>query len=669
MKHLLTDKFFLKLSLALIIGIISCEFLPIYLGLVIPIVTLFSIYLIQYIFKIQNRPWRSIALFSTMIFFGFGLHYYNFYFIKEKSEKQLEEVFNKKTTYLVRIEEKPEIRETSIKLKVTLLGVYANQIKYSFSQKMILYLDPTIQVDSMNYGDLYRVYGAINYPTPPLNPNEFDYKKWLTRNHIFATGYSNQIEYLKDNKSTLSAIKYIPLKARDFFEKRIEKYVKDKNSLDIAKSILIGVKTNIDPEIYDAYAATGTVHILSVSGIHFAIFFLLISKMIDFIIPKKYNVYGFFPKQFFSFFYALITGFNPPVFRSFLMLFFLDLQKTTKSPQSPYNVLFLSAFIILIYDSNQLFNVGFLLSYAALLGLMILQPRIERKIEFKNKLNRYAWSITTGLFSAWLFTLPLTLFFFNKVSFLGMLSNFLVIPIAQIILNLGFAFLILSPIPIEIIHKWIGNILNGLLWVQNEIILFFEQIPLSFFDKIFLTEIEFFLILCILFFFCYFLIQKNKQSIYIIGILIITFTLVNTFNSVKKREETHWIFFNLRKFTAFGYKKSQNLYLFTDSLDSKTYDFSVQPYINLYQIDSVYQYSLKSSFRNQKMLFGIDSIQKPEYFLCSKENKSIWKYNFNRTNNIIFAKNMGTYYQKKNKNKYNPIHVQSDTSKALMIKR
>jgi competence protein ComEC len=203
MKHLLTDKFFLKLSLALLIGIISCEFLPIYLGLVIPIVIFFSIYLIQYFFKIQNRSWRSIALFSTLIFFGFGLHYYNFYFIKEKSEKQLYQIINKETTYLVRIEEKPEIRETSIKLKVTLLGVYANQKKYSFSQKMILYLDPTIQVDSMNYGDLYRVYGAINYPTPPLNPNEFDYKKWLTRNHIFATGYSNQIEYLIFLKNVL----------------------------------------------------------------------------------------------------------------------------------------------------------------------------------------------------------------------------------------------------------------------------------------------------------------------------------------------------------------------------------------------------------------------------------------------------------------------------------
>ena len=669
MKHLLTDKFFLKLSLALIIGIISCEFSPIYLGLFIPILILFSIYFIQYIFKIQNRPWKSIALFSAMIFFGFGLHYYNFYFIKDKSEKQLEEVFNKETTYLVRIEEKPEIRETSIKLKVTLLGIYANQKKNSFSQKMILYLDPALQVDSMKYGDLYRVFGAINSPTPPLNPNEFDYKKWLTRNHVFATGYSKHIEFLEPVKSKWLSLEYIPLKARDFFEKRIEKYVKDKNSLDIAKSILIGVKTTIDPEIYDAYAATGTVHILSVSGIHFAIFFLFISKMIDFIIPKKYNVYGFFPKQFFSFFYALITGFNPPVFRSFLMLFFLDLQKTTKSPQSPYNVLFLSAFIILIYDTNQLFNVGFLLSYAALLGLMILQPRIERKIEFKNKLNRYAWSITTGLFSAWLFTLPLTLFFFNKVSFLGMLSNFLVIPIAQIILNLGFAFLIFSPIPFEIMHEWIGNLLNGLLWIQNKIILFFEKVPFSYFDEIYLTEMEFLLILSILFFFCYFLIQKNKRSIYILGVLILVFSLVNTVNTINKTKEEHWIMFNLRKYIAFGFKQNRNLYLFSDSLDSKTFDFSIQPYISLYQIDSVHQFSLRSSFRNQKMLFGVDSIQNPYYFILSKENKSVWKYNFNRSNNVIFAKNMGAYYQKNKENIYNPIHVQSDTTKALMIQK
>lgn len=668
MKHLLTDKFFLKLCIATILGIICCEFLPFLLGILIPFFVFLFIYVIQFFFKIQNRSWKSIALFSIILFLGYGLHYFNFYFVKEKSEKQLLQILNKETTYLVRVEEKPEVRETSTKLKVTLLSVYFNQTNYSFSQKMILYLDPAIKTDSIKYGDLYRVYGAINYPTPPLNPNEFDYKKWLSRNHIFATGYSRYIVFFSNQKSIFLSLKYLPLMARDFFENRIEKYVKDKNSLDIAKSILIGVKTNIDPEIYDAYAATGTVHILSVSGIHFAIFFLLISKLIDFLIPKKYNTYGFFPKQIFSFFYALITGFNPPVFRSFLMLFFLDLQKTTKSPQSSFNVLFLSAFIILIYDTNQLFNVGFLLSYAALLGLMILQPRIEQKIEFKNFISRYTWTILTGLFSAWLFTLPFTMFYFNKMSFLGMLSNFFVIPIAQIILNLGFAFLILSPIPIEMLHQWIGNILNGLLWIQNEIILFFEKIPLSFFDNIYTTDFEFVLILCILFFFCYFLIQKNKRTIYIIGILITTFTIVNTLNIINKSKEEHWILFNLRKYTAFGYKKSKNLFIFTDSLDSKTFDFSVKPYLNLYHIDSVYQYPLSSSFKGKKMIFGVDALQSPEYFICSKENKLIWKYNIVNTKNVIFAKNMGLYYQSKNKEKYKPIYIQSDTSKAIIIK-
>lgn len=667
-RFLLTDKLFLKLTIALIIGIYSIAFFEVKLALCIPILTFGILQLGIHLFKVNQPKLIEHILFVSFIYLSMGLHYLNSsYHFQTKSIHHAQFV-DKEVPYLFRIDEKPIRRSSSTKIQGALVAVKISDSTIPIHNQMILYLPSEIQTDSWAYGDHISLYGKINSPLPPLNPEEFDYKSWLYRNHIYLTAYSTQIKKTQFEVSWIQNILYFPLKARDYFENELTKYIPTKQNLNIAKSLLIGVRSDMDQEILDAYSATGTIHILSVSGTHFAVFFFMLSLFFK-RLPKRFEYASFFIKQMLCFGYALITGFSPPVFRSFLMLFFVDLKNVTHSRPNSFNILFFTASIILLYDTNQLFDIGFLLSYQSVLGLMLFYRKIFQKLEFKNWVAIKIWEIASGSFAAWSATVPLSIFFFHKFSLLGMLSNLFVVPISFGILCTGYIFLVLSKI--KFIGITLGWFIDKLLSLQNGIISFFEKIPFAFIDNLYLNIFQT-LVLTILVYLCIkFMIQKTRSSLYACGFCFILFLGSVLIHKHQAREQNGWILFNMRKKTTYGYKHQNHFILFADSMDKKTYDFSIKPFVCLHHIDSIQKVPLHTKFIKIPMKIGIDTSQHPQYLILSKENKPYWKKKRQFESPIILSKNMGFYYRNKIKNEIQLTEnqnmlIQEDTSRAFV---
>lgn len=643
-RFLLTDKLFLKLSIALSIGICSVEFLPFPFSLLSPILLLVLLQIGVKIFKnIQPKLVEQI-FYTLFIYLSMGLHFLNGAFNYQSQTKSFPLFVDKEISYLFRIDEKPIKRSTSTKIQGELVAVKVGDSTLPIHSQMILYLPTEININDWTYGDNISLYGKINPPIPPLNPEEFDYKKWLYRNHIYLTAYSANAKKIGHTANFIQKICYLPAKARDYFEMELSKFIPKKQNLDIAKSLLIGVRSDMDSEILDAYSATGTIHILSVSGTHFAVFFFMLSFLFK-SISKRMPYTTFFSKQLLCFAYALITGFSPPVFRSFLMLFFVDMQQVTKSRSNPFNILFLTACLILLFDTNQLFDIGFLLSYQSVLGLMVFYKKIYNKIEISNWFGNKAWQIISGSFAAWMATLPLSIFFFHKFSLFGMMSNLFVVPVSFGVLCSGYIFLLVSKIPyFGLILGWIIDLL---LTIQNKIILYFEKIPFAFIDNLYLSAFQTILFTLTLFILIKFLIQKTRHNLYLLGILCL---ILLGSQLVRNHYTTHtngWIHFNLRKQTAFGYKYRRQFILFADSMDKKTFDFSIRPFVCYYDIDTIKKVPLNAQFQSIPMKLGISTSQNPEILILCKENKSFWKKQREFESNIILSKNMGNYYRSK----------------------
>jgi hypothetical protein len=134
-----------------------------------------------------------------------------------------------------------------------------------------------------------------------------------------------------------------------------------------------------------------------------------------------------------------------------------------------------------------------------------------------------------------------------------------------------------------------------------------------------------------------------------------------------------WIHFNLRKQTAFGYKYRRQFILFADSMDKKTFDFSIRPFVCYYDIDTIQKLPLHAQFKSIPMKLGISTGQNPENLILCKENKPFWKKKRQFESPIILSKNMGYYYRNKMKNEIQlaenqEMRIQEDTSRAFFWK-
>lgn len=650
---LLTDLLFLKVCLAFVIGIISAEYIRDYKVFLIPLLIAFIAFTTYKSLRIARSKSTDILFFSGIIICGIlfhlsAIHRANESISKLKSFDAIEAI------HWVRIDDKPIQKANSQAINVTLLASkYAEKQAENLSQKIIIYIPKEIIIDSNYSGKIYQIKGKLSIPKPPKYSFEFNYQEWLKRKGIYATMYSREIVLVGQFNSILYQTIHFPNKLRDYYETIIEKYVPDSSASDIAKSLLIGVRTDIDKELYNDYSDTGTIHILSVSGMHFGILILFLDFLLSFFIKNERLRIAI--KQPILLIYALMTGFSPPVLRSFLMFLLLDLGKLSKEKTSSYNILFLSAFLILLIDTHQLFDLGFQLSYMAILGIMLFYNRMVWKLQFENKILNWAWQSTVTMFAAWLFTLPLAIFYFHKFSFLGMLSNYIVLPIVVVVMYLGFGLMLLSKI--DIAADALGYLLSLSISIQNKIIHFFSQVPLasiypiyiSFWGMLFLVLTVFILVL--------FLRLKDKNSLRYLFMFLFIFLCSYWIHPYTQSKSSNWYLAPNSKQTIIAFQKGNRLVVFADSIDARTQDFFIEKLKIYSSVDTIVRYGLFAYFDSIPMKYGVSLASHPSLLILCKENKNIWSDAINKRDSFILGANLG--YKKeelireiKSKNKY-----------------
>lgn len=641
-RYLLTDLLYFKLWVALAIGIFSSEYIEnITLSFLVPLFVLILLQSSHYLLKIKRSKWADNAIFSSVVLFGVVLHLFSEY-RAEIALKSISPFLNEEAYHHVRIENKPIEKKNSYQIEGRLLQSSINNTPQSFYQKIYIYIPKSKIKNDFDYGSILQFKGKVTEPSKPHYDFEFDYHQFLKRKQIYITLYSKQIVNIGKDNSLLFQLGKFPYRVRDYFENEIDRYIKEPSANDIAKSILIGVKTDIDRPLYQAYSDTGAIHILSISGLHFGILILFLEFLLSFVI--KNETYRFYLKHSISFSYALITGFNAPIFRSFLMFLFLDLSKISRAKTSSFNILFLSAFIILLYDSNQLFDLGYQFSYAALLGIMLMYNKIIWKIEFNHFTFNFMWKSAVTLFAAWLFTAPLSIYYFHKISLLGSLSNFIVVPFTTGIMYVGFIFMICSKIPF--LGDLLGQLLSYLVSAQNYLIIWFSKIPLAQISSIYSNKIILLTSIFSILFFNLFLRLKDKVSF---RFFIFSFALMLSFSSffpyqAKKKDE--WFLMGSYQHTGIIYSNHNKVFILADSIEERQKEFFIQSLLAHRSADSILYYPLHITMTYQRMKYSTQLNSTPIYYLLCRENESEWNTAIQSRDSFILMPNLG--YQKNN---------------------
>ncbi len=287
--------------------------------------------------------------------------------------------------------------------------------------------------------------GSPEWISQAQNPYMFDYQKYMKNQGVYLNdhlnNYNNQVL-----KRVSSGSLYSPsLQTRSYLQGIIETYITDVDALALISALLLGDKQFLEPDLLEDFKTTGATHILAISGLHVGIVYMLCSFLLGFLKRGKLKYLNFFITILILWSYAFVSGLSPSVFRASLMFSVFSFGTVLKRTPNPYNSVFVSAFLLLIFNPQLIYSVSFQLSYTAVLGVVLLYKSVYTVFVFEYRIFDYFWRITAVSVSVQITTLPLVLYYFHQFPVYSFVTNLVVIPGAALIITLGFIMMLASP--------------------------------------------------------------------------------------------------------------------------------------------------------------------------------------------------------------------------------
>lgn len=310
---------------------------------------------------------------------------------------------------------------------------------------------------------------------PPIFPNEFDYSGFLARKDIHFRQFIGD-KFMVVDSAEVNSPKYWLVNFRKDLVEIIEAKVPNRESQQIAAALLLGQKENLDKDIKNAYAETGTMHILAVSGLHVGIIYAILLFPLKGIRLKSNQRKIYLTAVILLIWtYAVLTGFSPSVVRAATMFSLFTAGQMRKRKPSSFNILAFSALVMISVDPGVIFEVGFQLSYIAVAGILLIQPLVAGFWLPPNRFLEYIWQLTAVSIAAQLATFPISVYYFHIFPTYFLLANLIIIPLSFLVMSAGIPFLALSWIPV--LGDGLGWIVSWIIWLQNWITLAIQLFP------------------------------------------------------------------------------------------------------------------------------------------------------------------------------------------------
>lgn len=478
-----------RLLAPFLLGILSGIYIPNSQSVVLGIMLIAWLLLAAYAFYTKLRQsyilrwWFGLAI--HLLFFGLG-----YFHCQLRTSEPPTYLFREVHYFIGEITQKKNEKSGLIHLKSI-----KNNSKWSkIDENVSFYVKNGKEI---NLGDILLLRGQLQPTKKPQNPHEFNYQNYLAWQQVHAQLFldSSSCKIIGHKESLISLSDKLRLRLEQIFEEQ----KLSKKQVAILKALVLGNRTEIDPSTQQAFSASGAMHVLAVSGLHVGIIYLILLQVLSFL---KNNRWGFglqlWSCLLFLWFYAFVTGLSPSVLRAVFMFSFIIIGKMLNRQSNSINTVLASAFFLLIIDPYYIMQVGFQLSYAAVLGILIIYPLIYHWKEERLWLWDKIWSITCVSIAAQLATFPLSLHYFHQFPNYFLLSNLVVIPLSTLLLYWALFSLFVYPVTILFKMACFSNdllskfLLDFVSWV--------EQLPYALLDMIALSEGEgWMLLLCLLF--------------------------------------------------------------------------------------------------------------------------------------------------------------------------
>jgi len=482
--------------------------------------------------------------------------------------------------------------------------------------KILVYFPQEDSLSHLATGDVIGFRSKIYNTRKNSNPNAFDYKSYLKNRGITFQTYLKNGMYHQLDQGKLWWPLQVTHDLRDRALVILEEKLNSKEQLATASAMILGYRDHISEDLYNAYATTGSVHVLAVSGLHvgiicwvfIALFRKIKSEMLTVRIMKASSLI------LLVWFYAILTGAAPAVIRASVMFTIMIIGKYWFDQQNIYNTLSLSAVLLLMFDPFLLYQASFQFSYLALLGIVFFHKIFYRLWEPRFVSLDYIWNLLVVAVAAQTLVFPVTIYYFHKFPLYFPLSGLFSVVLAFIILITGILVLLFSWVPM------LGDILTYVLKLSLDsfigIVYLIRDLPYSNLSGLWLSGSSTVLIyIGIISMMILYHNQEKVKLLYVLGLVIIGLIFNKTTYGANTSNQSELTLYEVTGATILDIFDGHKCYmLVSDSIDGATTAFATDNYRMSRSIDDVVpleSFKVKNQMRNGVIQFNREILYIP----------------------------------------------------------
>lgn len=612
---------FIRLLLPLVIGILLQWYqqFPVAVGIVA--VICFTIaYLLYFLFPIAVRfklqSLHGIMLHLLLVSIGLLITWQK---DVQHSNNWFGQYYHDSDYLVVTINEPLIEKSKSYKADGYVESVIHNDSIFSSKGKILLYFSKDSLEPALKYGDKILLNKSLQSIKNSGNPGAFNYKRYAAFQFVFHNVFLKQKDWVKLEDKNISPFKNFIFTSRETILSILQKNIPaNKDELGIAEALLIGYTNDLDKDLVQAYSNTGVVHIIAISGMHLGLIYIMLVWLfakIPFINKSKIVQVVLILSCLWLF--SLLTGAAASVLRSAVMFTFIAVGKTLSKQSSIYNSLAASAFVMLCYNPYFLWDVGFQLSYLAVIGIIIFQKPIYNWLYIKNKWVNELWKLMAISLAAQVLTFPICIYYFHQFPNLFLITNIIAVPLSSIILFAEIGLVAFSWIPFAGVY--LGKLVGWLVWCMNRIILWVSHLSFAVWDNIPSTIATTWLLYAVVLGIAVWLLNKNLKVFRLAIICLAGFALLHAYGKWQIKNQQKIIIYNVPQHQAIDFIVGNQYRFLGDSIlleDGVLQNFHLKPArIALQLIDrkdtmaALFQQPLFYQFGNKKILVIDKSVQ------------------------------------------------------------
>jgi competence protein ComEC len=572
--HFFAKAPFIKLLPPLIAGIFiqwyfSMPVLAWYIVAVLTVILLFSFSWLPVYLRYKYLPARTVLIIGLLICTGAILVWHNNIL---HTPEYYGNQYRPSDTYIATLLETPVEKTNAYKAVARIEALIQNDSIRTTTGNVIIYFKKDSSIHSLQYGSQLLTQENLQPIQNSGNPGAFDYKRYLLFQQTTAQVYITAGKYTLLPTTHTSWLHNQLLTIQAKLLQVIKTNIKSPREAGLAEALLIGYKDDLDKTLLESYANTGVVHVIAVSGMHLGLIYWLLNILFRPLLKTR-RTRWLHPVLVIAilWLFTLVTGGAPSILRAAVMFTCLLIGKTWNKQSSVYNSLAMSAFILLCYNPFWLWDVGFQLSYAALLSIVVFYKPIYNLLFIKNKALDYAWQLIAVTLAAQLLTTPFSLYYFHQFPVYFLLTNLIAVPLSSLILVGELCLLLVSPF--TLLSQWLGAALEYGILLLNHYIGWIEGLPFTLWEGIQLSVLQVVCLFLIITGLGFWWLHRHKR-LFLTGLAaLLAFTILRFISFYQTAAQQKIIIYNIPKLKAVDLIQG-NQYLFIGDSSLQTPGFA-----------------------------------------------------------------------------------------------